>query len=186
MTMFWTFALAVDGSASDGSSCCGCTVTVCGWLSPNASAFRPGSARLDCTTTSNDPVPPGWAVVSTEFGLTDSEPTVVWNGTLNLSPLKSTPCCTTAFRPCPAGPATTSSGPPVAVLNAQVPLPRYAFWLPPTVSIELKATGPKMFGSGNGTSAGPNNSVSRSVTVGSSHVVSERINVPFGTGLAML
>ncbi len=31
-------------------------------------------------------------------------------------------------------PATTSSFPPVAVLNVQIPAPMFAFWLLPTVS----------------------------------------------------
>ena len=44
-----TLALAVLGSDSAGSSCFACTTVVLGWLSPNASAFRPGSARLELT-----------------------------------------------------------------------------------------------------------------------------------------
>ena len=60
----------------------------------------------------------------TADGFTDSEPTVVENGTLNLSPLNPTPCWTTAWTPCDAGAATTSSLWPVDVLKPHVPLPR--------------------------------------------------------------
>src|SRR5437764_14742799 len=104
-----TFALAVLGSDSAGSSCAGNTVFDAGRLRPNASAFRPFSATLDLTVTSNEPEPSAAAVCVTLFGDVNSEPTVVWNGTLNLSPLKPTPCWTTAIAPEDAGAVTISS-----------------------------------------------------------------------------
>ena len=76
------------------------------------------------TVTSNAPVPSAAAFEVTADGFTDNEPSVVENGTLNLSPLNPTPCWTTALTPFTAGAATTSSLWPVDVLKPHVPLPR--------------------------------------------------------------
>ncbi len=83
--------------------------------------------------TSNEPESEA-VVCSTEVGATRAPPTVVWNGTQNLSPSNRTPCVRTSCRPCCTGAVTRSEAPPLAVLKAHLPEPVNVFGLAPTVS----------------------------------------------------
>ena len=70
--------------------------------------MKPARSRFDLNVTSNAPVP-SEVDCSTCDGLTDAPPTLVLNGTSNLSPWKPTPCSTIACMPSDAGAAAMSS-----------------------------------------------------------------------------
>src|SRR5262245_39613450 len=126
---------------SFGLSWCAVSVVVTGWLRPNASAARPGRSTLALKVTSKLPV--SVAVVwVTDDGFTVALPTVIPNGTVNLSDCHWTWCATTAWRPAWARAVTRSDAPPVAVSNAQTPARVLRFGLLPTV--------PRMYGAPNG------------------------------------
>src|SRR5215217_5361923 len=128
------FLLVPAVVGSSGSSCLTGSAVVCGWLRPNPSAFRPSRSTLDSSVTSSAPLS-AVVVVSTADGVTVAVPSLVVNGTSNLSPVQPTWCCTSECRPSCAGAVTTSPAPPVAVSNCHTPAPVFVFSLLPTVSM---------------------------------------------------
>src|SRR5689334_5626496 len=78
---------AVVGSS--GSSWCAVSVDTCGCESPKASAASPSRSTLERNVTSKEPVL-AVAVWRTLDGDTFAEPSLLENGTSNLSPVQPT------------------------------------------------------------------------------------------------
>ncbi len=141
-------------------------------------------ARLDGHVERAGPVVRGVEV--TDVGLTASEPSVVENGTLNMSPLKRHRVA--RRRACPARQGRDDLLGPA---GGRVEAPRCRCRGTRSGSRRRGdrrdiAPGPKISGASIGSTDGPNSNVSRSVTCGvvaSSHVVSERKSVPSGTAV---
>ena len=112
---------------SAGSSCCACTVNACGWLSPNASALRPGrcEARVDHDVERAGTV--GGRAGRDRGRVHRRAPTVVENGTWNLSPVPADLVLDERVQALLRRRRDHLAPPPVAVSNVHTPAPTLVF-----------------------------------------------------------